>query len=84
MIGFPLKLPIEATTPRRWTLGEHYGQSFTDDTDEVSLVLQIEVTRAEIPALLEHLPALIGPASLIDHNILPDAADRARQIGSAA
>lgn len=84
MIGFPLQLPLEATTPRRWTLGEHYGLTFTEDTDEVSLVLQIEVTRAEISALLEHLPALIGPASFIDHDILPDDADRVRMIGGAA
>ena len=43
MIGFPLALPIEVTTPRKWSIAEHSGETFAKSEDWEGIALTLEL-----------------------------------------
>lgn len=56
MIGFPLQLPIEASTPRKWIAGVICGNVFGDDDDFDGLALTIQLhSAAEVKAVAAFL-----------------------------
>lgn len=70
MMDLPVTLPLSVMRQRRWTLCTHYGAFLTDYSKESAIVLQLEVLPAEVRALAAHLGRTLGPAALLNENVL--------------
>lgn len=69
MIGFPVSLPVEATTRRKWAIYAEEGEIFGPDTDYSGLVLLIELHGPEAVATANHLMQTIGQPEALDNDI---------------
>ncbi len=88
MIGTPLTLPIESTTPRRFAVSAVTGTVFADGDHFDGYTLTIEITCAEAIACAQHLlqrhPEIVAPGSfIIDPDIL-DLAQTTLKAGAAS
>lgn len=66
MIGFPLRLPIDATAPRKWSIAEHCGETFAVDEyyDGIALTLELRspAEARAVAAALFGLPVAVPVA----------------------
>lgn len=67
MMGFPLTLPLDISRPRRWSLGEADRPGAITWEDGRPILLQIEVTAAEAPRVLQHLTGALGTPAHADY-----------------
>lgn len=84
MIGTPLTLPIELTTPRRFAVSASTGTVFADGDHFDGYTLTIEITCAEAIACAQHLlqrhPEIVAPGSFI---VAPDILDHVQTARAA-
>ena len=79
MIGTPLSLPVEATTPRKWEIlveGVEWLEAPPDESEEYTGEtvhrLHLDLTATEALAVANHLMATLGQPEALDC----DLADR--------
>jgi hypothetical protein len=69
MMGFPLSLPVEVTTPRKWAIYHEVGEVFGPDDDHDGPVLLLALTAAEAVAVAHRLMATLGQPEALDSDL---------------